>query len=129
MRFSLVGLVPSARGQLLDAGRHGASVDDQLRGANRQAEPSRSGAAGIHVEHTRTFDDERLVRVAGDNDAYALCPRVDVERLQIVHDVYGDLAEADQFGLAKSRRPSGSIDVAADGRDRRNPGQRVEDGW
>ena len=52
-------------GQLLDASRDDAPVDEQFRrGRSGRLKPARPRAARIHVEHAVALEDERLVRVA-----------------------------------------------------------------
>src|ERR1700722_12557464 len=66
-RVSFAGEVSFAR-QFNEPGRHGTSRNDKFRHRDRQFESSRARTSRIHEYNAVAMLDDRLVRVAGDDD-------------------------------------------------------------
>src|SRR3546814_20743248 len=79
-----------------------------------QLEATRTGTAGIDVEHAVAPLDLRLVRMTADHRGNRRLMQVDRQRLEIVQQMNLVLADIEAALLGNGLRPCGGVIVAAD---------------
>ena len=97
-RLARLGQIDNSR---LDCG----PLHGDIRGADRQLEPSWPAASRIDIQDTLALLHLRLVRMTGDDDPDPGGAGVDIELIEIVNGVEEDAANADQFRRPETRRP------------------------
>jgi hypothetical protein len=90
-------------------------------------EAARAAGAGIEIEHTPAMSDVRLVRVAVENRRKPGRGGVEVQGLHIVQHVEVVALKQEDLCFGQTAAGPGAIDVAADGGDGRDGGERLED--
>lgn len=103
-------------------------VELEARDGDRQAEALWTGAAGVDVKDAIMPVGFGSVSVAADDDVEAGGFRVEVELFKIVQDVDRDILEFDDCRERKGRGPGLGVHVAANGGDRCDGFELVEDG-
>ena len=92
-----------------------------------EVKAARAAGARIEIEHALVPPDRCLVGVAVQDDREFRRRRVEVKRLEIVQQIEVSALNETDFGFRKTAAPFFAIDVAADGGDRGNLLQCLED--
>lgn len=95
---------------------------------DRQGETARPSAAGVDIEDAFVPAGVRFVRVARDDDLEACDFGAEVELAEVVKDVDQDVFDADDFGGWQGSSPRFGVHIAADGYDRSDGFELIEDG-
>lgn len=94
-----------------------------------ELEAAGAGAPGVEVGNAISGFDLGLVRVAADDHGDAGSFGVHVEVVDGVNEVEEVAGQLNDFGLGEQGAGAEEVDVAADGGDRSNLAENVENGW
>src|ERR1039458_4738344 len=95
---------------------------------NRQPKPPRAAGAGIEVEHALAAVEVGHVRVAEEHGGELSGGGVQVERVEVVEHVDVAAAEEENLRLRKLAARAVAVHIAADGGDRSDLAQILENG-
>ena len=110
-----------------DLRNHPIFADIDPGKADRQPEPPRPGAAGVEEQHAGTAFDQRLVRMAEDHRVTPLGGGVEVQSGDVVAEMELPSGDGDGSCFRQVVGPVVAVDIAADGKQRRDRGQGFED--
>lgn len=92
---------------------HAAIFDKQFAQAYRQLEASRTGAAGVEIEHSSTDFLLRNMAVAADHDGKSGGLRLDIELREIVQHMDENAGYFEHFGPGQLLCPCSFVNVPA----------------
>jgi len=110
-----------------DLSANASTLYGQPSDTDRKLESPWSRAAGIEIEDTATRLLLRNMTVPGYHNFEASRFGLQIELRQVVQNIDKNAREFDQFSLGQSARPRRIVDVPADGCDRCNCREFVED--
>ena len=110
-----------------DLSTNASALNNQPSDTDRQLESPWSRAAGIEIEDAVARLLLRNMTVPGYYNFETSCFGLQIELGQIMQDVDRNTRELDRFSLGQPARPRPFVDVPADGCDRRNCREFVED--
>jgi hypothetical protein len=109
-------------------GLPGGFEEVQASYGDGQGETARPSAAGVDIEDAFVPAGVRFMRVTRDDDLEACDFGAEVELAEVVKDVDQDLFDADDFGGGQGFSPRFGVHIAADGHDRSDGFELIEDG-